>query len=444
MAHHTHSHGYGSCCGIRLHAEGVEAEHLLHAEQVRSSWLAQAMAQAEEEDRASGVWELATDKWEAGDMVQIEGLRSRADLNGAAGVLIKWVAAVSRWAVTVVATDEKVKVRPDNLRRLASRGLINAGADASGEGTATAEAAGGSGARKPKTFPGTAEAHEMAAQLVAERHLVIDGFLEREGATAVLALLRELREKGELQPGDVAGGRAAAAYARITGQAAPRGDLMRFLEPAEAMEHAPLQALLEAMDAQMAALEAAPALAEEARLTPNRLPPPPPSSSPLLPPPRALQPPRRAPRPCPDGGLRAAVSRGGAAHLLPGRRRSVRPARRQQRHRRRGEAATRRAARHGHLLPQPGLARGRRRRAALACRWRRRRCSWLRRREPGGRQPGGQPARVLLERRARAARGGVGVRRPLRRLRLVPRHEGFEGLVVRARGVILYRGQINL
>ena len=68
----------------------------------------------------------------------------------------------------------------------------------------------------------------------------------------------------------------------------------QFLEAAlaEAMEHAPLQALLEAMDAQMAALEAASALAEEARLTPNRLPLPPPSSSPLLPPPRALQPPR--------------------------------------------------------------------------------------------------------------------------------------------------------
>ena len=47
-------------------------------------------------------------------------LQAPTDLNGAAGVLIKWVAAVSRWAVTVVATDEKVKVRPDNLRRLAS------------------------------------------------------------------------------------------------------------------------------------------------------------------------------------------------------------------------------------------------------------------------------------------------------------------------------------
>jgi len=51
----------------------------------------------------------------------------------------------------------------------------------------------------------------------------------------------------------VAGGRAAAAYARIIGQPLPRGDLMRFLEPAEVAEHAPLAALMAAMDALVAA-----------------------------------------------------------------------------------------------------------------------------------------------------------------------------------------------
>ena len=61
----------------------------------------------------------------------------------------------------------------------------------------------------------------------------------------------------------MAGGRAAAAYARIIGQPLPRGDLMRFLEPAEVAEHAPLAALMAAMDALVAALEAEADLAGE-------------------------------------------------------------------------------------------------------------------------------------------------------------------------------------
>ena len=46
------------------------------------------MAEAEEADRASGVWEELSDKWEPGDMVQIEGLKSRADLNGREATVI--------------------------------------------------------------------------------------------------------------------------------------------------------------------------------------------------------------------------------------------------------------------------------------------------------------------------------------------------------------------
>ena len=74
-------------------------------------------------------------------------------------------------------------------------------------------------------------------------------------------LLTQLRESGDLQPGDVAGGRAAAAYARITGQALPRGDLMRFLECTEAAKHAALATLFAATDSLIGALEGAPALA---------------------------------------------------------------------------------------------------------------------------------------------------------------------------------------
>ena len=46
---------------------------------------------------------------------------------------------------------------------------------------------------------------------------MIDGFLE-EGCGPIRELLGELRGGGQLQLGDVAGGRAAAAYARIIGQ----------------------------------------------------------------------------------------------------------------------------------------------------------------------------------------------------------------------------------
>ena len=124
---HTHSHGCGDCGanrrGALMHAEGASAEHLLHAVQVRDAWLAAAMKEAEDEDRASGVWELASDKWEAGDIVAIEGLRMRPDLNDATAILLSWHKASARWGVSVVATDERVKVKPPNLRRVASRSI---------------------------------------------------------------------------------------------------------------------------------------------------------------------------------------------------------------------------------------------------------------------------------------------------------------------------------
>jgi hypothetical protein len=251
---HDHSHGHSDCCGPRLHAKCEEAVHLTEAALVRHSWLASAMTEAEEADRTSGVWEEASDKWEPGDMVQIEGLKSRADLNGATGVLLKWNAAASRWAVAVVATDEKVKVRHENLRRSSEEYQVKP----------SVEAAGASGtARAPLALPMAAGTGAISAQLAAEQYVVVDDFLGGRADGAVRELLHRLRGEGELQPGEVAGGRAAAAYARIIGQPLPRGDLMRFLEPAEVAEHAPLAVLMEAMDALVAALEVAPDLARE-------------------------------------------------------------------------------------------------------------------------------------------------------------------------------------
>ena len=113
-----------------MHAEGEDASHLLHASEVRNAWLESAMREAEVEDRTSGVWDLTSDKWEAGDVVQIEGLQSRSDLNEATGILLHWVRNASRWAVAVVATDERIKVRPSNLRRIAKRTSLEDGAQA--------------------------------------------------------------------------------------------------------------------------------------------------------------------------------------------------------------------------------------------------------------------------------------------------------------------------
>ena len=81
-----------------MHAEGEDASHLLHASEVRNAWLESAMREAEVEDRTSGVWDLTSDKWEAGDVVQIEGLNARQDLNDATGILLHWVKGAGRWA----------------------------------------------------------------------------------------------------------------------------------------------------------------------------------------------------------------------------------------------------------------------------------------------------------------------------------------------------------
>ena len=190
---HSHGHGHSDCCGPRLHAEGEEAVHLAEAAHVRDSWLASAMAEAEEADRASGVWEELSDKWEPGDMVQIEGLKSRADLNGRTGVLLQWNAAASRWGVAVVGTDEKVKVRHENLRRSSEEYLIKP----------SAEVAGASGARAPLVLAMAAGTSALAAQLAAEQYVVIDDFLDGGADGAVRELLHRLRAEGELQPGEV-------------------------------------------------------------------------------------------------------------------------------------------------------------------------------------------------------------------------------------------------
>ena len=266
---HTHSHvptrhAELGCCGDRggrrMVVEGPDAEHFWHAAQVRTDWLASAMARAEEEDRTEGVWDLHSDRWEAGDVVEVNGLVSRPDLNGATGILLHWVKASQRWGVAVVSTDERVKIKPTNLAKIGSRGELS-GSEPGGAAHIS---------RMPRALrrpvdPASQPAlvARVADQLLLEHYAVIDGFLGEEGAAPVRELLQSLHAEGELQPGDVAGGRAAAAYARITGQALPRGDLLALLDNEGAAKYPRLIPLLTAMDELMAGLARAPALAAE-------------------------------------------------------------------------------------------------------------------------------------------------------------------------------------
>lgn len=95
----------------------------MHAVKVRNDWLKQAMAEAEETDKASGVWDTEAIRQSlprtsylgaAGDEALVVGLRGRAELNGEVGTLLHWVVAKERWAVRV-REGERVLVRPINL-----------------------------------------------------------------------------------------------------------------------------------------------------------------------------------------------------------------------------------------------------------------------------------------------------------------------------------------
>jgi hypoxia-inducible factor (prolyl hydroxylase) len=179
-----------------------------------------------------------------GDAVVLQELRARPDLNGSVGLILHHVVDSDRWAVKIQPAgtySECVKVKACNLKLHASSALH----------TLTR------GGSDDDAF------HESIADSMFERHYaVVDGFLQSgRDVEAFQQLLRELRSS--LGAGDVAGGRAAAAYARITKQALPRGDLMRFLSQAEATEHLALQPALAAIDAVVQGLQRSPRLAEE-------------------------------------------------------------------------------------------------------------------------------------------------------------------------------------
>ena len=161
----------------------------------------------------------------AGDAVVLDGLQAKPSLNGQNGTLLQY--SDERWGVQLA--NEKIRVRPVNLRvRL-----------------------------QPTSVPHD----QLAASLNGQHYAVCDNFLAPEHAIALHALLGLLRE--DMEAGDVAGGRAAAAYARIIKQAAPRGDLMRFLTAEDVAQQPALAPVLTALDTAVGNLQTSPLLATD-------------------------------------------------------------------------------------------------------------------------------------------------------------------------------------
>ena len=164
----------------------------------------------------------------AGAQVVLDGLEAKPSMNGTSGTLLHLCANGERWAVEL--PDGSIKVKPSNLRLHV---------------------------RQPLTI-----AREgLAASLHARDYAICDDFLTADDASALHALLNELR--ASLNAGDIAGGRAAAAYARVTKQAPPRGDLMRFLDEEESTKHPEFRPVFAALDAMVGTLQASPLIASE-------------------------------------------------------------------------------------------------------------------------------------------------------------------------------------
>jgi hypothetical protein len=172
------------------------------------------------------------------EIVVIHGLAARPELNGLTGTILRHFDDSGRWAVQLAAGGEAIKLKPDNLSRAfhVQSHCLRPALDA--------------------------ELHQQLVRSLSTLHYaVVDSLLCEEACTAFCHFLAE--QKPALDVGDVAGGRAAAAYARITKQAAPRGDLMKFLTAAEASSSEPLKPVFAALDSIVQALQRAPELADE-------------------------------------------------------------------------------------------------------------------------------------------------------------------------------------
>jgi hypothetical protein len=176
--------------------------------------------------------------------VEAHSLNGRADLNGARGRVLAFDAAKGRCAV-LFGDAPAVLIKPCNLSAVRSIETVGVGS------SSVLRADAGGSAVTP-----------VAAALRAQHFAIVDDFLA-DGATPLHELLCQLHGQGDLQLGDIAGGRAAATYARITGQPLPRGDLMRWLDGEEVSKHTALQAALASIDNLVLGLQSAPILAEE-------------------------------------------------------------------------------------------------------------------------------------------------------------------------------------
>ena len=126
-------------------AEGAQAEHVLHATDVRNAWVDSELKRVEAEDRASGVWDLASsidksaladktpddsarpakeeDFFELlGKRVVLHGLSARPELNESCGHCISWDAHAGRTGVRLDGKPKPISVKPSNLRLEAASG----------------------------------------------------------------------------------------------------------------------------------------------------------------------------------------------------------------------------------------------------------------------------------------------------------------------------------
>ncbi|KAL1528526.1 hypothetical protein AB1Y20_009869 [Prymnesium parvum] len=173
-----------------------------------------------------------------GSEVVVCELRSRAELNGVRGRVISYDASRERCSVRLEGFQDFL-IKPANLAS-----FVKVAA-----------------ALHPFSFTETSFA--LAATALLQQHYVIVDHALRGGIENLLSSLHEMHQRGELQLGDIAGGRAAATYSRITGTPLPRGDHMRWLSKHDVSQHVAVQEALATLDEFVAGIARAPALASE-------------------------------------------------------------------------------------------------------------------------------------------------------------------------------------
>lgn len=177
-----------------------------------------------------------------GRRVRLSGLVQRTDLEGSAATLLEWTETAGRWAVELLSTGERIKVKRCNLVHVPE-------------------------ASAPRLLSACDDVESIAISLAKRHYAVIDGFTFR-GSDELQSMMAKLRAQGALEGSAVAGGARAAEAARrlldSRAAAAPlRGDLRMWLRPNATQAHPPLPEFLARLNLLVAELQASDTLAAE-------------------------------------------------------------------------------------------------------------------------------------------------------------------------------------